>query len=134
MKIKNSLLMILISVFGVISIILPVLFQPDIPHYEAPLFPLIRTGIEESSLWTVGFLFLLGIIGSLLVNLQGWKIGLLTVSLLPLVAIAEMGIDSSSHNLFPIEFFFYAVFSIPSMIGAYILQGIESFDPNKRKK
>jgi len=134
MKTIKILSLLLISVFGIVSVILPVLFLPNLKHYEAPLFPLLRTGIEGMSLWSLGFLYLTGLIGRLFVNLSGWKIGLLTIVLFPLTAICEMIVDPTSHDMFPIEFFFYALYSIPAMLGAYTIQGIESFDPNKEIK
>ena len=134
MRTKKILLLLSISALGIVSVILPVLFLPDLKHYESPLFPLLRTGFEEMSLWSFVFLFLAGLIGRLFVNLPGWKIGLLTIVFFPLAAIFEMIVDPTSHNLFPIEFFFYALYSIPAMLGAYIIQGIESFDPNKKIK
>jgi len=134
MRIKKILLLLLIPILGIVSVILPVLFLPDLKHYDAPLFPLLRTGIEGMSLWSVGFLFLTGLIGRLFVNLSVWKIGILAIVLFPLAAFCEMKVDPTSHNLFPIEFFFYALYSIPAMLGAYIIQGIESFDPNKEIK
>jgi len=134
MRTKKILLLLSISALGIVSVILPVLFLPDLKHHDAPLFPLLRTGIEGMSLWSVGFLFLTGLIGRLFVNLSGWKIGLLTIVLFPLAAICEMIVDPTSHNMFPIEFFFYGLYSIPAMVGAYIIQAIESFDPNKEIK
>jgi hypothetical protein len=37
----------------------------------------------------------------------------------PLAAIYEMIIDSSSHNLFPLELILYTFLTIPSIIGAF---------------
>jgi hypothetical protein len=35
-------------------------------------------------------------------------------------------VNTSSHNLFPFEFIFYAVLTIPSIIGAYIAKGLKN--------
>lgn len=115
----------LTSVLGVVSIVLPTFFLSGLKHYESPLFPLVRTGIEGISMWSVGLLFLTGFGIKLLNKLSGWKIGLSTMALFPVMAILEMFVDSTSHNLFPIEFILYAVYSIPAIIGAYIAQGIQ---------
>jgi hypothetical protein len=124
---KNNVLWIylLTSILGVISIVLPTFFLPDLKHYESHLFPIIRTGIEGISLWSFGLLFLTGFGIKLLNKLSGWKIGLSTMALFPVMAILEMFVDSTSHNLFPIEFILYAVYSVPAIIGAYIAQGIQ---------
>lgn len=115
------------SVLGVISIVLPTFFIPDLKQYDSPLFPLIRTGIEGISFWSFGLLLLSGFGVKLLSNLSGWKIGLTTMALFPILAIFEMFVDSTSHNMFPFEFIFYAVYSVPAIIGAYFAQGIKRF-------
>ncbi len=114
---------LLASILGVISILLPTFFLPDLKQYDSPLFPMIRTGIEGISIWSFGLLLLSGFGVKLLSKLSGWKIGLTTMALFPIMAIFEMIVDSSSHNLFPIEFILYAVYSVPAIIGAYLAQG-----------
>jgi uncharacterized membrane protein YjjP (DUF1212 family) len=89
------------------------------------LFSLIRTGIEGISIWSFSLLLLSGLGVKLLSNLSGWKIGLTTMALFPIMAIFEIIVDSSSHNMFPFEFIGYALYSIPAIIGAYIAQGIQ---------
>lgn len=116
---------LLTSILGVISIVLPTFFLPDLKQYDSGLFPLIRTGIEGISMWSLGLLFLSGFGVKLLSKLSGWKIGLTTMALFPIMAIFEMFVVSGSHNLFPIEFILYAVYSVPAIIGAYIAQGIQ---------
>jgi len=120
MKNKIYLTYLLISLFGVLSIVLPVYLQPDINQYDSPVFPMIRTGIEGFSGWSFGLLFLSGFGAKLLTNLSEWKIGLLTMVLFPVLAICEMIVDPSSHNLLPFEFIIYCFFTIPAMIGAYL--------------
>ncbi|WP_075350834.1 hypothetical protein [Algoriphagus marinus] len=114
---------LLASILGVISIVLPTFFLPDLRQYDSPLFPLIRTGIEGISSWSFGLLFLSGFGVKLLSKLSSWKIGLSTMALFPIMAIFEMIVDPSSHNMLPIEFIFYAVYSVPAIIGAYLAQG-----------
>lgn len=115
----------LASILGVISIVLPTFFLTDLKHYDSPLFPLIRTGIEGISIWSFGILLLSGFGVKLLSNLSGWKIGLTTMAIFPIMAISEIFVDSSSHSMFPIEFIFYAAYTVPAIIGAYIAQGIQ---------
>jgi hypothetical protein len=115
----------LASILGVISIVIPTFFLPDLKHYDSPLFPLIRTGIEGISIWSFSLLLLSGLGVKLLSNLSGWKIGLTTMALFPIMAIFEIIVDSSSHIMFPFEFIGYALYSIPAIIGTYIAQGIQ---------
>ena len=125
MKRKVFWFYILASILGVISIIFPTFFLPDLKRYDAPLFPLIRTGIEGISIWSFGLLLLSGFGVKLLSKLSSWKIGLTTMAFFPIMAIIEMLVDSSSHNMFPIEFILYAVYSAPSITGAYVAEGIK---------
>jgi hypothetical protein len=45
---------------------------------------------------------------------------------LPVCTIAELIADATSHNLFPIEFAMYAVFSIPAIAAAGLGRGLRS--------
>jgi hypothetical protein len=112
-----------------LSIILPVFILVDLKRYESPLFPLIRTGIEGVSLYSLLFLFLSGFIVKLFCKESSWKIGLMSMVLFPMAAICEMIADSSSHTMFPIEFIFYGIYTIPAIIGAYSSQLIRKFIP-----
>ncbi|MFT5713544.1 MAG: hypothetical protein ACI9WT_000079 [Flavobacterium sp.] len=127
MKLKNASLLIVVSILGVISIILPVFILGDLKHYESPLFPLLRTGIEGVSKYSFLFLLLSGCIVKLFSDAPSWKIGLMSMVLFPLAAICEMIADPTSHNMFPFEFIFYGFYTIPAIAGAYTSQLIKSF-------
>ena len=127
MKLKNVSALIAISILGMLSIILPVFILADLKPYESPLFPLIRTGIEGISIYSLSFLFLSGFIVKLFSNIPFWKIGLMSMVLFPLATICEMIADSSSHNMFPFEFIFYGIYTMPAIIGAAASQVIKRF-------
>lgn len=127
---KNNALWIylLTSVLGVVSIVLPTFFHAGLKHYESPVFTLIRIGIEGISMWSFAFLFSTGFVMRSFTKLPGWKIGLATMALFPIIALIELMIfDSTSHNLLPIEFILYAIYTTPGIIGAYIGQGVQRF-------
>ena len=132
MKTKRIISIVTISILGMISIVLPVFFLDDLKHYDSPLFPLIRTGIEGISMYSLSFLIFSGFIVKLFSDVPSWKIGLMSMILFPLAAICEMIADSSSHNMFPIEFIFYGFYTIPAIIGAYTSQLIKSFVIKKK--
>ena len=132
MKLQNVSALIAISILGMLSIILPVFILADLKPYESPLFPLIRTGIEGISIYSLSFLFLSGFIVKLFSNIPFWKIGLMSMVLFPLAAICEMIFDSSSHSMFPFEFIFYVIYTIPAIIGAAVSQVIKSFVLKKK--
>lgn len=124
-KANESWIYLLAAIAGFISIILPTLFLPDLKQYDAPLFPIVRTGIEGISKWSFGLLFLSGFGVKLSSKLSSWKIGLMTMALFPVTSIFEIFVDASSHNMLPFEFIFYAVYSFPAIIGAYLAEVIK---------
>lgn len=128
MKLKNILPLVAVSILGIASMIVPVSILGDsLKHYDSPLFPILRTGLEGFSAYSLLFLLLSGFIVKLFSDVSFWKIGLMSMALFPLAAICEMIVDSSSHSLFPIEFILYGFYTIPAIIGAYISQIIKIF-------
>ena len=119
------------SILGIISLILPTYFLTELKQYESPLFPIIATSVNGISIWSVFLLAISGFIISLFSKIEGWKIGLSTMALFPIMSILEMIVDTSSHNLFPLEFIFYAVLAIPSIVVAYIAKGLIAFVTTK---
>lgn len=132
MKLKNTSSFLLSSILGLASIVLPVFILGDLlKHYDSPLFATLRTGLEGISAYSLLFLLLSGCVVKLFSDASSWKIGLMSMALFPLAAICEMIADSSSHNLFPIEFILYGFYTIPATIGAYTTQLIKSFFKTK---
>jgi hypothetical protein len=128
MKLKNIFPLVAVSILGIASIIVPVYILGDsLKQYDSPLFPILRTGLEGFSLYSLLFLFLSGFIIKLFSAIPSWKIGLMSMALFPLATICEMIADSSSHNMLPFEFIFYGFYTIPAIIGAYTSQVIKSF-------
>tara|TARA_B110000003_G_scaffold133726_1_gene135739 strand:+ start:464 stop:850 length:387 start_codon:yes stop_codon:yes gene_type:complete len=119
------------SILGIISLILPTYFLTELKQYESPLFPIIATAVNGISIWAIILLVISGFSISLFSKIEGWKIGLSTMALFPIMSILEMIVDTSSHNLFPLEFIFYAVLAIPSIVGAYIAKGLIAFVTTK---
>ena len=114
---------IVAAVLGFLSITLPPYIIPGkkLVAYEAPLFPFIRTAIENLSISpTAGLLvFSGGVIGYL--KPQKWRLlGFSTIVLFPIASIAELIVDPTSHNLWPLEFFIYGMLSIPAILGALV--------------
>ena len=119
------------SILGIISLILPTYFLTELKQYESPLFPIIATAVNGISIWAIILLVISGFSISLFSKIEGWKIGLSTMALFPIMSILEMIVDTSSHNLFPLEFIFYAVLAIPSIVVAYIAKGLIAFVTTK---
>lgn len=117
---KNIILFIFTAFLGLAAIVIPPLLLP-VKHYEAPLFPLIRTGIEAFSFLSMVLLILCGIIAGMLSPAHKYLWGFASVSLFPLISIAEMIVDPSSHKLWPIEFTLtYGFFFLFTLLGALL--------------
>src|SRR5436309_14031759 len=99
------------ALLGLIAIVAPVSIL-DLRRYTAPLFPLIRSGVEGMSLLTLVFLFCAGFLVGCFGVGHPILIGIATVALLPILAIAEMSISSTTHNLWPLEFIIYGAISL----------------------
>jgi len=69
---------------------------------------------------TFVFLFVSGLLLGLLGRGNPFLLGLATLALLPLLAIAEMVASPTSHNLWPLEFAIYGFISLIAVLGAYI--------------
>jgi hypothetical protein len=134
MKLNNLSAFIAISILGMLSLILPVFILGDLKPYESPLFPLIRTGIEGMSIYSLSFLFLSGFIVKLFSKASFWKIGLMSMTLFPLATFCEMIFDPTSHNMFPFEFILYVIYTIPAIIGAAASQFMKRFVLKKEVK
>ncbi len=111
---------VLTAALGLLAIVIPPLVLSDIRRYEAPLFPLIRTGVEGLSWLSFVLLVVAGLIAGVLRPGRPWRWGVASMLLLPLVATAEMYVDSTSHNLWPLEFAFYALATVPAALGARV--------------
>jgi hypothetical protein len=107
------------ALLGLIAIVAPVWIL-DLRRYSAPLFPLIRSGVEGMSLLTVVFLFCAGFLVGCFRRGHPFLLGLATLSLLPIFAVAEIMISSASHNLWPIEFAIYGFVSLSAIVGAFL--------------
>jgi hypothetical protein len=108
-------------VLGLLAMVVPVLlWPPAAKHYgDAPLFPLIRNAVEGIGLAQLVLLFVAGVVLGLVSRSPAWLLGAAAISPLPIAALAEMIKDPTSHNLFPIEFAFYAVYGLFVAFGAF---------------
>ena len=102
--------LIAVAALGVACIVLPVI---DMSRMPAPLFPLLRTGIEKISLVPIALLAGLGLVAGLLTRAPVWAIAIASVAVLPCAAIAEIVKDGTSHNMIPFEIIMYGFLAIP---------------------
>jgi len=120
---RRSLIAFVFSaILGIVAITAPVLLGSDAKLPAAPISGVVRAAVEHAGVLTLVGLLIAGAIVRYLVAAPVVLIGLGTVAVLPLLAIAEMFVDPTSHNLWPFEFVFYGIGSIPGILGALLGQ------------
>lgn len=116
---KRRLLWFVAPTLGLLAMILPILVQRPGHWYDSPLFPVITNAQEHLGLWQLVLLFVVGLLlGLLFLKQRAPFLGALAVAALPLAAVAEMVADPTSHNLWPVEFMFYAFYGAIVATGA----------------
>jgi hypothetical protein len=113
---KEFQILALIPVASFLAILLPVWiingigFNGEILDSYDPMTGLIALFL----LLAIGFVS--GFLGQRFMVLKG----LLIISPLPMIAVYEMCIDPTSHNLWPLEFIFYGIYGLFASIGPII--------------
>lgn len=110
--------LIVAPLLGILAMILPVVLGHPAQRYDAPLFPIVRTAVEGVGFWQLLLLILVGVALGAVSNLRSLALGLTAVLLLPIVAVAEMFADPTSHNMWPFEFVFYGFYGCVVSAGA----------------
>lgn len=108
-------------VMGLLCVILPA-FWGEIPRlHDAPLFPVLRTAVENMQILpTLILMFFLGGIAGF-ISPDKWPIlGVFAGAGLPMATVFEVIVAPSSHNLWPIEIAFYWSLGLASLCGAFL--------------
>jgi hypothetical protein len=84
---------------------------------------------------SMALLFAVGFVLSIIAPSEWLFIAIAEIALLPFVAIVDMLIDPTSHNLFPVELLMYAAIDLPALLGAFLGgrirgRGADSFRDN----
>lgn len=119
---------------GVAAVVAPVLFDPTIKRYDAPLFPLIRTAVEGFHGTSLLLLVAAGYVVGMFGVASPITIGLATMATFPVLSAAEMIVDPTSHTLWPFEWLLYAFGAIPGTVGAYLGQRFHGDELPKEPK
>jgi hypothetical protein len=106
------------AIAGFAAFIAPIMLDPPNVLPKAPLFPIVREAVEHTRLSSFIALATVGLLAGLFARTHWALLGIATVALFPVCTIAELIADSTSHNLFPMEFVMYAAFSIPAIVAA----------------
>ena len=109
-----------VAIAGFVLFVLPALPAPN----GASLFAIYEHAVNWGPPRSLIFLFPLGCVLGAFMKERALVIGLASVALLPTFALVQMVQDSTSHNLFPIEFAFYALYGMITAAGAALVQRI----------
>ena len=118
MNLYSALTYVFVSLAGLCVVVAAPYLGGGVKEYSSFL-PWIRAGVEGQSWWTVGGLAFVGFFAGYLRRQVPWLLGFSTVALLPLWATIEMGLDPTSHNLWPLEFGIYAFWGLMASAGAH---------------
>jgi hypothetical protein len=113
--------LLLAPVLGVMSLVLPVWIHGLPGEPTSPLFPILASGIEHMSALTLLLLFLSGaILGGAFRHPASWVASIAVMAAMPVVIVADVLVDPTSHNLFPVELVIYGVLSVLALVGALV--------------
>jgi hypothetical protein len=126
----DALALVVIAGLGLACVLLPVLTQASL--MPAPLFPLLRTSIEQMTWAPIALLAALGLLAGLLTRLWPLFIALASVATLPIATIAELIADPTSHNLFPFEWMMYLLMAVPVLLTALVGSNIRAQFAHRR--
>jgi len=109
---------VVIALLGLACVLLPVVISPPARLRPAPLFPLLDAAIQRMTWVPIAALAALGLLGGLFTRLPTFLIAPASIACLPAATIAEMIVDPTSHNLFPLEFVIHFLMGVPVMLTA----------------
>ena len=112
------------AVLGALAVTAPVLLGDRTHLPPAPISGVVRAAVENAGIAAVLGLILAGAVARYFVAASIWLVGFGTVAVLPVFAFAEMLVDPTSHNLWPIEFVIYGIGAIPGILGAVAGHGL----------
>ena len=109
--------LLVLPLLGLACVTMPVVIRGE-SLMPAPLFPLLRTAVEQLNWMPIAALAALGLMAGVFTRLWPPLIALASVAALPVAMIAEIVADPTSHNLFPFELVMYAAMALPVLLAA----------------
>ena len=116
---RVALEIFLAAAAGFCAYVLPVALDPAARHYEAAFLPFVRDAVEGMKPYSLALLFGIGVIFGLLGRAPVWLTGPATMAAFPTWSVLDMAFGGD-HNLFPIEWFLYGVFSLCGLAGGVV--------------
>jgi hypothetical protein len=115
--------LILSPLLGFLAFVLPVAMTKGVElEKNGSILILFINSIYENVLIipTAILLFICGVILGAISRRFRWLNGIMTILIFPAVALYEMLVSPTSHNLWPLEFIICSLFSMPAILGSYI--------------
>jgi hypothetical protein len=103
---------------GACAIVVPVVLDPSTRHYQSAVLPVMRDAVEGMHPHSLALLFGIGILLGTFGKGPVWLIGPSTMAAFLSWSIIDMAMGQD-HNMFPIEWFLYGVFSLCGLAGAF---------------
>jgi len=111
---------VLAPFLGLLAIVVPAMVLAT-PAEEAPLFPLVASGVEHMSRLTLLLFFAAGVfLGGAFRHKASWVASLVVMAPMPIIILMEGIKDPTSHNLWPFELLLYGGLTLLSLLGAVI--------------
>ena len=104
---------------GFCAYVLPVALDPDARHFDAAFLPFVRDAVDGVKLYSLAMLFGIGVVFGLFGRASVWLTGPATMAALPVWSFVDM-VLGGEHNLFPVEWFIYGVFSLCGLAGGVV--------------
>lgn len=127
-SVSDNLFLVAAPAIGIAAIVVAGL---GMPTYEAPLFPALRRGIEGFNPLTALLRAAVGFALGKYTRWSPWLLAPAILTLLPVLAILEMLADSTSHNIWPIEFVLYGVIAAFPLVGALFARRRKHNSPSR---
>jgi hypothetical protein len=106
--------------------VLPVLMWPPSEWYGAPLFPVLRNAQEHFGVGQLMLLLTVGLILGILNNTaHPLFLGVTSMAVLPAASLAEFAVDTSSHNLMPLELSFSVFYGLVVAFGIWTVRRVK---------
>ncbi len=115
------------ALLGVGAVVLGVYGRGTVEGGASPLFPAVARGIEGLNARSVALLIGAGFIPGALGKAHPLLIGLATMALFPIMSVADVVVDGTSHNLLPFEWAIYCVLTCPGILGAFVGRRFKHF-------
>ena len=132
--IKHTICESIIAAFvGIMVVTLPLVLRGNCNRHHSGFFPVVRDSIEYMEFYSVGLLFLLGLLLGLFGRGRFWIIGMCTMLAFPLWSIIDM-LAGGDHNLFPLEWLIYGIMSFVGLFGSALGRGAKVLLQKKSEK